>query len=107
MNDKLQFDLDSFADVMQLKWEKYKGLEKLYSIVDITNHYTDIGCDIITDDVVIKRLADNRFFQFRYSHDEDRNPLSASGLANNNPMVGIEVYPNTITKIVYKTTKQK
>jgi len=105
--DKLQFDIESFAEVMQLEWEKYKGLEKLYQIVDITNTNTDLEHDIITNTVVIKRLSDNRFFQFTYNHDEGRHRLSTSGLANNNPMVGVEVFPNVITQIVYKTTKQK
>ncbi len=105
--DGLQFTIDDFEDVMQLQWEKYKGLEKLYKIVDIEVEDTDIGKGIINANAIIERLSDGRFFKFEYSHDEGRNPLSIGGLANPRTMIGVEVYPHTVTKVVYKTKPKR
>ena len=106
--DNLSFTLEEFADVMQLEWENYKGLEKLYEIVesDITN--TDLGKGILTKKVIIKRLADNRFFEFKYSCDDDgQYPITTPGFGNPRIMNGIEVYPHEVTVIQYKYKPQK
>lgn len=105
-DEGLEFTIDEFEDVMQLEWEKYKGLEKLYKIVDCTNEGGDLGKGIEERKVIIQRLSDNRFFEFEYSHDEGRNNLGTPGLGNPSIMTGIEVYPHKVTKIIYKYKPQ-
>lgn len=104
-SDVLKFTIDEFEDVMQLEWESVEGLEDLYYIVEVEIEDTDLGKGIEHKRSIIKRLADGRFFEFKYSAD-DQHTLSIPGLANPKIMIGKEVYPHTVTKIEYKSKPQ-
>jgi len=104
--DGLKFTIDEFEDVMQLEWETMEGLEDLYEIVEVEIEDTDLGKGIEHKRSIIKRLADGRTFEFKYSDGGSEYNLSIPGLANPKIMVGTEVYPHTVTKIEYKYKPQ-
>jgi hypothetical protein len=53
--------------------------------------------------VIIQRVSDGKFFKFKYNRTEDGSlPLTASGLGNPVKITGFEVFPETITKVIYK-----
>jgi hypothetical protein len=53
--------------------------------------------------VIIQRVSDGKFFKFKYNRTEDGSlPLTASGLGNPDKITGYEVFPETITKVIYK-----
>jgi len=100
----MEIPISDFEDILQTEWEAWKGLEKLYKIVDSSDD-SDIGHGIITRTVVIKSIEDNRFFEFIYNHDEGRHPLDQPGLANPSVIKGVEVFPHEVTITVYKKRK--
>lgn len=104
--DVLKFTIDEFEDVMQLEWETMEGLEDLYEIIEVEIEDTDLGKGIEHKRSIIKRLADGRFFEFKYSDGGSQYSLSIGGLANPRIMVGEEVYPHTVTTVVYKSKPQ-
>lgn len=97
----MEIPISDFEDIMQTEWEPWKGLEKLYEIVN-SSESSDIGHGCITRTVVIKSIEDNRFFEFIYTHDEGRNSIEK---LNPRTIKGIEVFPHEVTITVYKKKK--
>jgi hypothetical protein len=103
----LQFDINYFEDILQTEWDKNPAITSLYKIIDIESVDTDLGKGIEDKEAIIQELSSGRFFVFEYASDEGRHSLNARGLANPNPIIGTEVFPHTVTKIVYKKVPQK
>ena len=103
----IQFDINYFEDIMDTEWDENDEITSLYEIIEIEMEDTDLGKGIEHKRAIIKDLTANKFYAFEYSSDEGRHPLSQPGLANSNPIICKEVFPHTVTKIVYKTTPQK
>lgn len=101
----MEIPISDFEDIMQTEWEAWKGLEKLYKIVDSIVDDSDLSHGIITRTVVIKSIEDDKFFKFTYAHDEGRHSLDAPGLANPKIIKGVEVFPHEVTITVYKKRK--
>jgi hypothetical protein len=78
-----------FQDVMQTEWDRNPEIEKIYKIVDVEMESHERDCEY--KNAVIKRLSEDGSL-----------PLNAPGLANPNPITGKEVFPQTITKVIYK-----
>lgn len=93
---------DVFADIISKNnFHKNPEIENIYKIIDF--EFDGHESDTEYMKVIIKRLSDDKFFKFSYNRTEDgRLPLTARGLANPNPIVGTEVFPQTITNIIYK-----
>jgi hypothetical protein len=98
--EKLSLDIDYFENIMQTEWDKNPEIENIYKIIDF--EFDGHESDVEYMKVIIQRLSDKKFFKFSYNRTEDgRLPLTARGLANPNPVVGTEVFPQTITKVIY------
>jgi hypothetical protein len=99
--EKLTFDIEYLEDVLQTEWDSDPEIESQFKIVDFEFDGHERGVEYMK--VIIQRLSDNKFFKFEYNKTEDNSlPLSASGLGNPVKITGYEVFPETITKVIYK-----
>lgn len=99
--EKLSFDIEYFEDVLQTEWDSDPEIESQYKIVDYEFDGHERGVEFMK--VIIQRLSDGKFFKFEYNRTEDGSlPLNAPGLGNQKILTGYEVFPETITKVIYK-----
>lgn len=99
--EKLSFDIVYFEDIMQTEWDSDPEIESQYKIVDY--EFDGHESDVEYMKVIIQRLSDGKFFKFEYNRTEDGHlPLTAPGLGNPKILTGYEVFPQTITKVIYK-----
>lgn len=99
--EKLSFDIEYFEDIMQTEWDSDPEIESQYKIVDY--EFDGHESDVEFMKVIIQRLSDGKFFKFEYNRTEDGSlSLTASGLGNPEILNGYEVFPETITKVIYK-----
>ncbi len=74
-----------------------EGKHSYFKCVNYETVYTDLGKAYEEIEMVVQKKSDEKFFKFEFKESEHH------GLSDNNfPLEGKEVFPKTITKIIYE-----
>ena len=89
------FELEKYliGEKTNLK-EEFDFIENEVTYYDISKEYEDYR-------LIVKRKSDNKYFELNYA-DSPQFYITSDALSNNNPIIAEEVFPETITKIIYK-----
>lgn len=98
--EKLILDLKTFKYITvegQSDQDEPEYEEMEHSIVeaDTSKGYTEEEC-------IIKRNSDGKCFKFEYRDSDQVDSLDHSGLGNEFPITGQEVFPKQIMKTIYE-----
>ncbi len=101
MENKLSLDINFFENILNTEWEDDAVISDVFKIETIELDDADTSKGIESKTAIIKRILDNKYFEFKYSSTHDM-PLRTPGLGNLNPIIGNEVFPHQVTVTVFK-----
>jgi hypothetical protein len=89
------FELEKYliGEKTNLK-EEFDFIENQVTYYDLSKEYEDYR-------LIIKRKLDNKYFELNYT-DSPQFSITSDTSSNDNPIVAKEVFPETITKIIYR-----
>ena len=97
---KEQIEIDLFELEKYLIGEK-SSLKEEFDFIENQVTYYDISKEYEDYRLILKRKSDNKYFELNYA-DSPQFSIISGALSNDNPVVGKEVFPETITKVIYK-----